>query len=188
MATRNDDPRRRILARLNPAPKQPDWAAWKKVSNAPLWEIVALSCDIEPSDIRGWEAGLSKYRPPRAFLARLRHAEAMLATNGGGLQCKSEGDSSAARVELGDFRAWMEFDGFAMPERFPSFPPSHPPREDTAARALRLTLRLEETRNHRKDFMAFVAREEGISVQRLQHIVGTVAERKKRLADHTQTR
>lgn len=187
MTTSKDNPRSRVMAVFSQVPTRPDWAAWQKITSAPLWELVALSCDVEPSDIRGWEAGLSRYRAPRAFIARLRHAEAMLSTNGGGLQCVPEGErSSTARVELADFRAWMEFDGFAMPEGFPNFPPSHPPREDAATRALRLTQRVEEMRERRKDFMAFVASEEGISVQRLQHIVGTVAERKNRLAAHGQ--
>lgn len=183
MATRNDDPRRRILARLNPAPKQPDWEAWKKVSNAPLWEVVALSCEIEPSDIRGWKAGLSRCRPPKHFEDRLRFAESLLAINGGGLHCRAEGaQSDEARIELGDFSAWLEYEGIKLPPEFPRFPASHPPKEEPEARKLRLTLRIEEEKKRRRNFRAFVAEEEGISVQRLNQIVGTVLQCKKRLA------
>lgn len=184
MAQETDNPRRRIMAMFNQPPGKPDWSAWKKITNAPLWEVVALSCEIEPSDIRGWKLGISRYKPPRAFIDRLRHAEAMLSTNGGGLRCTPEGDGSMmARVALGNFRAWMELEGFSLPHGFPNFPASNPPREDPAARALRLTLRIEEVKKQRTDFMAYVAEEESISIPRLQKIVGTVTDRKKRLAN-----
>ena len=150
---------------------------------APLWELVAISLKIEPYDIRGWDRNTARCSPPPEFYQRLRFAASLLSTNGGGLACKPDSDSSfMAMVELGNYFAWLTFHGYAFPDEFPGQQASAPPREGPEARKMRLTVRIDEMRSRRKDFMAFVAKEEGISVPRLQQIVGDSLERKKTLA------
>ncbi len=167
----------------------PDWEVWSKIRNALLWEVVALSCDLDPDSLRGWIFDPLKWRngysrrPPKIFLDRLRLAESLLSINGGGLACRAEGDHSRhSRVELGNFRAWLEYEGITLPSEFPEQTAHSPPSESPEQRKLRLTHRIAEVRGTRKDFMAFVATEASISVQRLQQIVGTATERKQRIA------
>ena len=174
--------RRRIIA---PRPtRSPDWAVWNKVRSAPLWEAVAVSCGIEPSDIRGWKAWASRCIPPQIFEDRLRIAASLLDVNKGGLPSMHEdGTSDTARVDLGDFRAWMESQGILMPPEFPRNLPKSPPRESAEARKMRLTLRLAELKNSGvHNFNAVVASEERIKITTLKKIVGKLSERKERLA------
>lgn len=174
----SDNPRRRLMARMSTTPREPNWAEWKQCVTAPLWEAVAISCRIEPSEVRGWRIGISKKQPPEQFETRLRFVESLLDVNGGNLKCKMEGDQSyTARIELGDFRAWLEYEGIQLPSEFPTLPATNPPKDSSEQRKSRLTLRIATVRKTRKDFMAAVACEEGISIQRLQQIVGTTLER-----------
>ena len=149
---------------------------------APLWELVAISLRLEPDDIRGWERSTARCAPPPDFHKWLRYAISLLSVNGGGLPCKEQADSlPMAMVELGNYFAWMTYHGYSFPREFPAQQASAPPREDPGARRARLTTRIEEMRLRRKDFMAFVAGEEGISVQRLQQVVGSRKDRMKTL-------
>jgi hypothetical protein len=177
-----DNPRRRLMTRMNPTPQEPNWEAWKECANAQLWEIVAISCRIEPSEIRGWKSGIAKCRPPTNFEEKLRFAESLLDINNGGLKCTAEDNcAETARVELGDFRAWLEYEGVTLPDEFPKFTANNPPNETPTERMLRLTVRIAEVKTTHKNFMAFVAEEESISIPRLQQIVGTTSQRKQRL-------
>ena len=174
----SDNPRRRLMARMSSVPREPNWAEWMQCVTAPLWEVVAVSCRIEPNEIRGWRIGISKKQPPEHFESRLRFAESLLDINGGSLKCKVEGDQShMARVELGDFRAWLEHEEIQLPNEFPTLPANNPPKESSEQRRIRLTRRIAAVKEARKDFMAVVASEQGISIQRLQQIVGTTLER-----------
>lgn len=106
---------------------EPNWDVWRKVKNAPLWEVVAISCGIEPLHLRGWT---DIPNVPRAFTDRLRLAESILSINGGNLPCKQEGDHAHdVRVELGDFRAWLEHEGFSFHKNFPRHVAKNPPAE-----------------------------------------------------------
>lgn len=174
----SDNPRRRLMARMSATPREPNWPEWKQCVTAPLWEVVAISCRIEPSEIRGWRIGISKKHPPESFETRLRFIESLLDINGGNLKCRMEDDQSyTARVELGDFRAWLEYEGIQLPSEFPALPASNPPKDSSEQRKIRLTQRIATVKKSRNDFMAVVAKEEGISIQRLQQIVGTTRER-----------
>lgn len=182
--SKESNPRRLISQRLGwrSAPREPDWQEWRTIRVAPLWQLVATSLRLEPDDIRGWERNTARCQPPLDFQTRLRHAISLLSVNGGGLPCKEQGDSlHTAIVEVGNFVAWMTDHGYSLPDDFPVQQANNPPKENPAARRVRLTSRLAEVRLIRKDFMAFVAGEEGISVQRLQQIVGSRQDRVKTL-------
>lgn len=182
--SKDSNPRRSIAQRLGwrSAPRVPDWQEWRTIRVAPLWELVAISLRLEPDDIRGWERSAARCEPPPDFHKWLRYAISLLSVNGGGLPCKEQADSlPMAMVELGNYFAWMTYHGYSFPRDFPAQQASAPPREDPGARRARLTTRIEEMRLRRKDFMAFVAGEEGISVQRLQQVVGSRKDRMKTL-------
>ena len=182
--SKESNPRRLISQRLGwrSAPREPDWQEWRTIRVAPLWELVAISLRLEPDDIRGWERSAARCEPPPDFHKWLRFAISLLSVNGGGLPCKEQADSlPMAMVELGNYFAWMTYHGYSFPRDFPAQQASAPPREDPGARRARLTTRIEEMRLRRKDFMAFVAGEEGISVQRLQQVVGSRKDRVKTL-------
>ena len=187
--TKGDEKRRRIAeSRYQRVLDEPNWNVWKKISNAPLWEAVAVSCNIAPQELRGWKDVRAKPTLPKTFVDRLLLAESILSIHGGGLACRPEGaHSSNVRVELGNFRAWLEYEGCTFPPEFPKYTAKNPPSETPEERKLRLTHRIEEIRATRKNFMAFVAAEEKINVPRLQQIVGTMQERKQRLAQNSST-
>lgn len=161
---------------------EPNWHAWKKIKNAPLWELVAVLCRLEPQALRNWKDVRANPTVPKLFIDQLRLAESILSIHGGGLTCIPEGNlSSDVRVELGNFRAWMEYEGCDIPPEFPRHTAKNPPSETPEERKLRLTHRIEKVRETKKNFMAIVATEEKLSIPRLQQIVGTVQKRKQRL-------
>lgn len=185
MAQQNSsEARKRITGPIKREYREPDWALWEKISNAPLWEVVAVSCKIEPQQLRGWSDVKANPSLPKSFIDRLSFAESILSIHGGGLNCQPEGIYSRdARVELGNFRAWLENEGFDFPPEFPKHTAKNPPEETYKERQLRLTHRIQAVRANRKDFMAFVADEEDISISRLQKIVGTRHEQERRLTN-----
>ena len=154
-------------------PPPPDWRAWKNVQSAHLWELVALSCNIDPNTILGWKKSVSAYRAPKGFLDRLRLAESMLSINRGELRSVRDGElSEAARVELGNFRTWAETAGISLPTEFPHLPASKPSNENPVDREIRLVGEIEREKKARhRDFMARVAAREGVTYSMLRKIV-----------------
>lgn len=116
----DDNPRRRLLF---PKLTEPDWGVWRRISNAELWKVVALSCGIDPSCLIGWtEPRPITNAPLTNFHNQLRKAVASLEANGGRLHSLAGNmQHQATRVELGDFRAWAISEGWLLPDQFPYF-------------------------------------------------------------------
>ena len=190
-AKNQDDPRSRLMARFSNRFKQPDWALWKTVSNAPVWKIVALSLDIDPYDLLGWDDTRPARIPPADFHNRLEQIISALATNGGPLISRQHGSApSAYRLELGDFRAWAIDVGMKLPEKFPIVAVCNPPYETREARVVRLTKEIayEKSIGTHNPMAAVASRvfnnkigRLGISTSRLSALVGSVAEQAERL-------
>lgn len=127
---------------FQPTLKAPDWSAWQRVPSAELWEAVALSCGIEPICVVGWmEPRPISCEPLSEFLARLRQAVACLQVNGGSLPCQLGATRpQQSRVNLGDFRAWANSEGWQLPESFPNFIARRPQEESAQERGRRLAL------------------------------------------------
>ena len=181
--SKDNYPRRALAQRLGwrSKPREPIWQEWDAIQVAPLWELVAVSLRIEPDDIRGWGKNTARCYPPPEFHQRLRFAVSLLSTYGGGLPCKGMADSSfMSMVEPGNYYSWLAFHGYLFPVEFPKQPASSPPRKDHDPRKVKLTARVEQLRSMgQRNFMALVAKEEGLNVSRLQQIIGTRAEREK---------
>ena len=118
----------------------PNWDAWAKISNAELWKIVALSCNVDPDCFATYlERGPIRNKDLLVFHNRLDMAIATLIVNHGELFSIAEGPShKTARVELGNFRAWATGQGWEVPKEFPNFPATRVVKETPAVRAKRL--------------------------------------------------
>jgi len=189
-----NDSRRRIMEGfgVNKKYRQPDWHFWQDMSNAPIWKVVALSCDIDPYELEGWQDSPPMHTAPKPFIDRLEKVIGALAINGGPLVSKQRGPISAMhRIELGDFRAWAVGNGISLPQHFPIFEVCNPPHELDDEKTLRLTREIAHERSIKTpNFMKKVAAQVfndktkrlGISTSRLTAIVGTVKEQADRLA------
>ena len=173
------DARQKILARLNRPPRPPNWAEWSNVKTASLWEVVAVSCNADPSDIRGWQTRDNQRPLPRDFENRLRIAKDLLDVNGGGLRSQREdGTSEMARINIGDFREWIMRAGVSLPPEFPHHEALKPPPETKDARCLRLRkLAAKYKSEGRRDFIAIVAKEEGCNPSLIHRLIGKKNER-----------
>lgn len=186
--------RKRIMAKFL-SRTAPNWDAWRITKSAPLWEVVAASCNIDPQSIYGWNTANPPYTPPQNFLDRLRLALDSRAQGGDGLCCTHEGTRpEEARVTLQDFRAWAEARSLTLPDGFPQFDWLRPPDESADARRLRLTKWVrEERKKGTPNFLEVVANREPsrrqkdhggpISVNTLKAIIGTIGEQKRRLQE-----
>lgn len=194
VTTDGNDSRRRIMDGfgVNKKHRQPDWNLWQGISNAPIWKVVALSCDIDPYELEGWHESPPVRIAPKRFIDRLEQVIAALAINGGPLVSKRRGPIPAMyRVELGDFRAWAVGKGISLPHQFPIFEVCNPLDESDDEKQLRLTREIAHERSiGTPNFMEKVAsrvfnektKRRGISTARLKAIVGTVPEQANRLA------
>lgn len=126
----DDNPRRRLLF---PKLTEPDWGVWRSISNAELWEVVALSCGIDPSCLIGWtEPRPITNAPLTNFHNQLRKAVASLEENGGGLhRLAGNMEHRATRIGLGDFRAWAISEGWLLPDQFPCFAAIRPQQSES---------------------------------------------------------
>ncbi len=127
---------------LLPSLRDPDWNAWRKVPNAELWQVVALSCAIEPACVAQW---IQPRTPTTERLTeyqnRLIEAVAALEAHGGELASLStNAENEKARVELGNFKDWAINAGWQMPEDFPAFPATIVKREPPKERSVRLKM------------------------------------------------
>jgi len=109
--------RRNIRELLNPSPPEPSWEEWKTVDFAPLWEWIALSCNIEPTALRGWKNGISRVKPAKEFLLRYRQAESDLINER--LQTVTPATGGEPQIALKTIRAWCELRGHSLPTCFP---------------------------------------------------------------------
>lgn len=192
--TTSDKPnsRHRLMARFNKPFRKPDWRQWENIPNAPIWKVVALSCDIDPYALEGWIDSPPTQIPPSDFLHRLEQVISALVQNGGPLVATPTGSTPALhRVGLGDFRSWATSVGFLVPDEFPVFEISNPSFKSLQEKKLRLTMEIAYeksigTRNPVATVATRVFNEKtkrnGISTSRLTALVGSVLAQAERLA------
>lgn len=107
---------------MNPfALPQPEWLAWKNTTHAPLWQAVALSCEIDPSSLAlpSTSKSLSPLlgHVPGGFHARLDAARSAIAAER--LKVRQFVDATHSEVELAAFAKWASAIGIALPAQFP---------------------------------------------------------------------
>jgi len=103
------------------APRTPNWQKWRHVPTARVWEVVALSLDIEPKQVRhskhGWMAETHLFDEGEEFADRVF------------VTCKNLGRDSplkptliqmghpeACEVSLVDFVQWTRLVGWQIPD------------------------------------------------------------------------
>lgn len=106
--------------------KKPDWNTWELMPATTLFQVVALSCDIEPDSLHltAWDHREGDFQRPPEFERRLKIANAH--TDGMGTLKTYDGKGDRQIVRLADFARWADEMGFELPEKFPrqNKPPS----------------------------------------------------------------
>lgn len=156
--------RLRIRELLNPAPPKPVWGEWKSVIHAPLWEAIALSCNIDPIAIRGWQKHISKFKPTEDYIIRFRQAESDRIEEI--LRPSFFEPGVEPQFALTSIREWCEIRAHFLPSEFPCV-------ETTAERNERIKRRYVELLAQGKEWGVFskLAKEFGISRQYVSDVV-----------------
>lgn len=119
--------------------RTPNWKKWKLIPNAKIWEIVALSLDIEPTKVKikslSWMAGSHAGKPifeeSPEFLNRI---EIITANAGASTLLKPFTDtleiSSSCELNISDVGVWANSIGWELPLDFPAQSQKRAPQQD----------------------------------------------------------
>ena len=92
-----------------PTWKKADWSHWEQMPHCKIWDIVALSLDLEPSnpkhEIRTW---------PPEYSNRLQITNAHIEC---GKLTRSKADWHS--IDMTNYGTWAQSIGWSLPERFP---------------------------------------------------------------------
>jgi len=173
-----------------------NWAKWSDYVDAPLWQAIALSLDIEPEGLSGYQGGMFERfdRCPEEFKRRLDIASSRIAE----LEVTALAIDSPARsfIKLSSLREWAE--KLKNPWTFPEdFPKQHPTMKE-AVKSGSIAVEQKEVREDRRlkacvdaglkmdkaallrlpDGVGKVADKEGVSRQYFSDDVKTALKRK----------
>lgn len=101
-----------------------NWQKWLLIPNAKIWEIVALSLDIEPTKVEinpySWMSGELSFNESPEFKDRI---DILMANVGTHSLLKIIGntglDLSSTMLSISEVGAWAESIGWSLPQEFP---------------------------------------------------------------------
>lgn len=104
------------------APRKPNWDAWKTVKQARLWHVVALACDLDPSNyqtIGGSQLARLMKEPPKQFEDLLIMAKGSIGASGILKLISRSGEGlEESEVNLSNFATWLKSIGHQPPTEF----------------------------------------------------------------------